>query len=270
MLFNNYIINLNIPREWRYNKLMKKFTFLITARLKSKRLPKKVLLKVLGKPLIVHMINRIKYAKNIDKIIICTSTNVQDDPLEEIANQEKINCYRGSEDDVLQRLLDAAKKFNLNHFANLTADVPMIDPFLIDESVEKYNDLNVDLILPEKNSFGACYVFKVSALEKVCKTKKETDTEIWMKYFTSHKKLKIHIFKVNSDKKHKFLKTSLDYYEDYKFIQKIFEELYRPNKVFANKDIINLVKKNPYISKINNDWIHLQRYQNHIENINKK
>ena len=53
--------------------VMKKFTFLITARLKSKRLPKKVLLEVLGKPLIVHMINRIKYAKKIDKIIICTS-----------------------------------------------------------------------------------------------------------------------------------------------------------------------------------------------------
>ena len=101
MLFNNYIINLNIPREWQYNKLMKKFTFLITARLKSKRLPKKVLLEVLGKPLIVHMINRIKYAKNIDKIIICTSTNVQDDPLEEITKQENIYCYRGSEDDVL-------------------------------------------------------------------------------------------------------------------------------------------------------------------------
>ena len=153
---------------------MKKFSFLITARLKSKRLPKKVLLEVLGKPLIVHMINRIKYAKNIDKIIICTSTNVQDDPLEEIANQEKINCYRGSEDDVLQRLLDAAKKFNLNHFANMTADVPMIDPFLIDEFVKKYNDLDVDLVLPEKNSFGACYIFNVSSLEKVCKTKKES------------------------------------------------------------------------------------------------
>ena len=80
---------------------MKKSTFLITARLKSKRLPKKVLLEVQGKPLIVHMINRIKYAKKIDKIIICTSTNVQDDPLEEITKQENIYCYRGSEDDVL-------------------------------------------------------------------------------------------------------------------------------------------------------------------------
>ena len=92
-----------------------KTAFLITARLKSTRLPKKVLLKVQGKPLIIHMINRIRHAKNINKIIICTSTNSQDDPLEEIANQQKIDCYRGSEDDVIQRLLDTAKKFRLNH-----------------------------------------------------------------------------------------------------------------------------------------------------------
>ena len=65
--------------------------FLITARLKSKRLPKKILLEVQGKPLVVHMINRINYAKKINKIIICTSTNEQDDPLEEIAKQEKID-----------------------------------------------------------------------------------------------------------------------------------------------------------------------------------
>ena len=116
-----------------------KTAFLITARLKSSRLPKKVLLKVQGKPLIIHMINRIRHAKNINKIIICTSTNAQDDPLEEIANQQKIDCYRGSEDDVIQRLLDTAKKFHLNHFANMTADVPMIDPFLIDEIIERYS-----------------------------------------------------------------------------------------------------------------------------------
>ena len=86
-------------------------SFLITARLKSTRLAKKILLEVQGKPLITHMINRIKYAKNINKIIICTSTNTQDDPLEKIAQQEKIDCYRGSEDDVLQRLLETAKTF---------------------------------------------------------------------------------------------------------------------------------------------------------------
>jgi len=65
-----------------------KTAFLITARLKSTRLPKKILLEVAGKPLIVHMLDRIKRALTIDKIIICTSTNPQDDPLEEIAGQE--------------------------------------------------------------------------------------------------------------------------------------------------------------------------------------
>ena len=80
-----------------------KTAFLITARLKSTRLPKKILLEVVGKPLIVHMLDRIKNATSIDKIIICTSINPQDDPLEEIAGQEQFSCFRGREEDVLVR-----------------------------------------------------------------------------------------------------------------------------------------------------------------------
>ena len=120
--------------------------FLITARLKSTRLEKKIILEVKGKPLIVHMINRIKFAKKINKIIICTSTNAQDDLLEKIAKQENIFCYRGSESDVLQRLLDASKEFKLDYFANITADIPMIDPFFVDFAVEEYNRVNADLV----------------------------------------------------------------------------------------------------------------------------
>ena len=244
-----------------------KTAFLITARLKSTRLPKKVLLKVQGKPLIIHMINRIRHAKNINKIIICTSTNAQDDPLEEIANQQKIDCYRGSEDDVIQRLLDAAKKFHLNYFANMTADVPMIDPFLIDEIIESYNKLSVDLVYPENDCFGACYIFKVSSLEKVCKTKNDTNTENWEKLFTSNREIKIHIFKVKSEGKNKFLKTSLDYFEDYIFIKKVFKELYKNNKIFSNFDIVDLIKNKPNIAKINSDDVHLKRWKNHYEKI---
>ena len=101
-----------------------KTAFLITARLKSTRLPKKILLEVAGKPLIVHMLDRIKNATSIDKIIICTSTNHQDDPLEEIAGQEQVSCFRGSEEDVLVRLLEAAQSHGLKYFANITADCP--------------------------------------------------------------------------------------------------------------------------------------------------
>ena len=241
--------------------------FLITARLKSRRLPRKILLKVQGKPLIIHMINRIKYAKKINKIIICTSTNIQDDPLEDIAKQEKIDFFRGSEDDVLQRLLDAATKFNLNYFANVTADVPMIDPFLIDETIEEYDRVKADLLIPEKYAFGGCLVLKVSSLERICKTKIESDTEVWIKYFKSQKDFFIHTFQVTNENKHYFLKTSLDYPEDYMFIEKIFEELQKNNQIFTNKDINNLLKKNPDIAKINSDNVHLERWRKHIAKI---
>ena len=244
--------------------------FLITARLKSKRLSKKILLEVKERPLIVHMINRIRYAKKINKIIICTSTNTQDDPLVEIAIKENIDFYRGSENDVLQRLFDAAKKFNLNYFANMTADIPMIDPFLIDQMVEEYLKINSDLIIPEKDSFGACVIVKVLSLEKVCRTKTEVNTEVWIKYFQFQKNFNIHTFKVTDDNKHKNLKTSLDYPEDYEFIKKVFGELYKKNQIFSNKDIMNLIKNKPNIAKINSGHEHLLRWRNHITSLTKK
>ena len=78
-----------------------KSAVLITARLKSKRLPKKIIKPIYGKPMIKHMLDRLKLAKNSNKIIICTSTVTQDDPLEKIANQENVICYRGDPEDVL-------------------------------------------------------------------------------------------------------------------------------------------------------------------------
>ena len=89
--------------------------FLITARLKSTRLPKKIMLEVMGKPLIVHMLDRIKHSRYIEDIVICTSTNSQDDPLEEIAEKEHVHCFRGSEDDVLERLLRAARSYDMTN-----------------------------------------------------------------------------------------------------------------------------------------------------------
>ena len=143
------------------------------------------------------------------------STNNQDDPLEFIAKKENINCYRGSENDVIQRLLDAANRFNLKYFANMTADIPMIDPLLIDLALEKYKKLKPDLLIPEKNSFGGCIVVNVTSLKKVCLSKNETDTETWIRFFKKQGGFDIINFKVTNENKNKFLKTSLDYYEDY-------------------------------------------------------
>ena len=247
-----------------------KTAFLITARLKSTRLPKKILLEVAGKPLIVHMLDRIKNAMSIDKIIICTSTNPQDEPLEEIAAQENVHCFRGSEEDVLVRLLEAAQSHGLKYFANITADCPMMDPFLIDRAVLEYQKADVDLLKYDDSNADLpfnCYLIKVSALEKVCRQKKETNTEVWMKYFTENSDLNILNLDVEDPYRHEILKTSLDYPEDYEFIKCVFSALYQPGTIFSMLDIIDLVKRRPDILNINANVDLTKRWLQHRQTI---
>jgi len=239
--------------------------FLITARLKSTRLPKKIMLEVMGKPLIVHMLDRIKHSRHIEDIVICTSTNSQDDPLEEIAEKEHVHCFRGSEDDVLERLLRAARSYDMTNFANITADCPLIDPLLIDRAVEEYDKVNADLVMYDDSNNNIpfnCYVLRVSALEKVCELKKETDTEVWLNLFTTHM-FKIHSIIVEDKYRHNSLKTSLDYPEDYEFIKKVFGELYDPDRVFSLPDVIDLANRRPDILSINANPELLKRWRGH-------
>jgi|TARA_B100002003_G_C14051963_1_gene506572 spore coat polysaccharide biosynthesis protein SpsF len=239
--------------------------FLITARLKSTRLPKKIMLEVMGKPLIVHMLDRIKHSRHIEDIVICTSTNSQDDPLEEIAEKEHVHCFRGSEDDVLERLLRAARSYDMTNFANITADCPLIDPLLIDRAVEEYDKVNADLVMYDDSNNNIpfnCYVLRVSALEKVCELKKETDTEVWLNLFTTHM-FKIHSIIVEGKYRHNSLKISLDYPEDYEFIKKVFGELYDPDRVFSLPDVIDLANRRPDILSINANPELLKRWRGH-------
>ena len=149
-----------------------KVGYLITGRLKSTRLPKKLLLEIEGKSVITHMIDRLKQAKKIDEIIICTSTNEQDKPLGEIAKNNNIQCYFGDPDDVLLRLLSAADEFGLDYILNITADCPFADPYYADKIVEKYIETNADFIRQFDLPHGAfSYGIKVNALRKVVELK---------------------------------------------------------------------------------------------------
>ena len=220
----------------------------------------------MGKPLIVHMLDRIKHSAHIEDIVICTSTNPQDDPLEEIAEKEHVHCFRGSEDDVLERLLGAAKFYDMSNFANITADCPLIDPYLIDRAVEEYKRVNADLIMYDDSNNDIpfnCYVLKVSALEKVCDLKKETDTEVWLNIFRAHESIKIHSINVEEKYRHNSLKTSLDYPEDYEFMKKVFGKLYNSDRVFSLLDVITLVNRNPDILAINANPELLKRWRGH-------
>lgn len=234
--------------------------FLITARLKSSRLPRKVILDIAGKPAIVHQLDRIKQAKHINKIVICTSTNPQDDPLAEIAENEGVECYRGSEEDVLTRLLEAAQQHGLEYFVNITADCPLVDPKFIDQIAQALVSTDADLVRMTKLPLGqGPNGVRVSALQRVCLIKAETETEVWGKYFSGSGELNLYDLEVPEQYCHATLKTSLDYPEDYEFLKRVFAELGDSGNLFSLSEVIDLVNRKPQLLEINSHCAALGR-----------
>ena len=230
-----------------------KIGFLIIGRLKSTRLPKKILLDIHGKPVISHMIQRLKLSNKIDTIILCTSINPQDKPLEKIAKDNDIECFLGDPDDVLLRMLNAAEKFNLDYILTITADCPFVDPFYADKIVEKYLETNADLIRQFDLPHGSfSYGMKVEALKKVVQMKDSSETEVWGHYFTDTGIF--NVIDLDVEDQHHYrpgLRMTLDYPEDFQFFKKIFDALYKENEVFTLSDILTLLDNNPEIIQIN-------------------
>ena len=227
--------------------------YLITARLKSTRLPMKLLREVEGRPIVSHMIDRLKLAKHVDQIIICTSTNPQDDPLEDIAATEKITCFRGDEDDVVKRLSDAASAFDLDYVLSITADCPFSDPDYAGSIVEAYLSTKADLIRAFDLPHGAfTYGINPAALLKVLEIKDESDTEAWGRYFTDTDLFKVYDLPIeNPFHRQPELRMTLDYPEDLEFFKAVFSALYVPGRVFSLDEILHFLQAHPEVVELN-------------------
>ncbi len=242
--------------------------FLITARLKSTRLPGKIMLGLNHKPVIRHMINRLKASSILDRIIICTSTNPQDKPLVDIALDENIDYFRGSENDVISRLNAAAKKFKLDYVLNVTADCPLVSIEHFEVMVNKYQETDADLIRNMQLPIGLySYGLKVDALRIVCEIKKSTETEVWGRYFTDTGLFNVSDLDAATDYIRPGYRFTLDYPEDFEFFRKIFNHFGDDTYKTPTLDIIRYLDKNPSIVAINSHCEEL--YRERWENQNK-
>lgn len=117
---------------------------ILVARLSSSRLPQKNILPIEGKPMIQHLAERVANVKSPSKIIIATSDLPSDDPLEELAKNIGINCYRGSLNNVMERITGAAEKYQCNTIVEILGDNPLVHSELIDDVIELYENNNYD------------------------------------------------------------------------------------------------------------------------------
>lgn len=118
---------------------------ILQARMTSTRLPGKVMAPVLGEPMIGRQVERLRRSKQIDRLIVATSSHPSDDPLAKYCEDLDLTVYRGSLDDVLERFRVAASLFpRAKAVIRLTADCPLTDPELIDKVIEHHHDANAD------------------------------------------------------------------------------------------------------------------------------
>jgi len=227
--------------------------YLITARLKSTRLPRKLLREVQGKPILCHMLDRLKLARSVEQIVICTSPLEEDRPLVELARQNGVSSFRGEPEDVLLRLLGAAREFGFDYVLNITADCPLVDPVYADNIVEAYHRTGADLIRTFDLPHGAfSYGIRPEALQKITEIKDSEHTEVWGRYFTDTDLFDVYDLPIeNPLHRQPGLRMTLDYPEDLRFFEAIFDELYREGEVFSLDDVLELLERRPDIVDMN-------------------
>ncbi|MCG2825295.1 MAG: hypothetical protein L6265_01740 [Thermoplasmatales archaeon] len=211
------------------------------------------MLKIEGKTVIEHLIDRVKTAKFPKLIALCTTTNPEDEKLADVAERNNIEYFRGNEKDILRRYMDAAMEYNVDFIVNVDGDDILCDPGYIDKVVEQYVKTHADFIKCEGLPFGAvpCGI-KVEALKKVCEAKAESNTETgWGTYFTDTEMFNVEVIQAEKDLRHPEIRMSLDYPEDYEFFKEIFNRLYKSGKVFTLREVLTLLKENPKIEDIN-------------------
>ncbi|MCG3711699.1 glycosyltransferase family protein [Aliarcobacter butzleri] len=219
-----------------------KIGVIIQARMGSTRLPNKVLKKIGDKRLLEHILFRLSFLKNSCKIIIATSTKIQDDKIFDFCKSKNIECFRGSEQNVLQRYFLCAKENDFEHIVRLTADNPFTDIGELDNLINLHIKEKADysrsfLSLPK--GVGA-EIFTFEALEKSYKYGlKENHKEHVNEYIEENEdRFKIAELKVKKEKNRPDISLTVDTEDDYKKACFIVENA--KNEYISTKEAINL------------------------------
>ncbi len=237
-----------------------KYVITITIRMKSSRLPKKVLLPIKDKRYIDHMIGRLKLAKKPSDIILCTSTLEDDEILIDVAKENGIKYYRGDPDDVMLRIFNGAKKFSADVIVSTTGDNAFTDSIIMDKMIAFFEENNADYMFCKDLPIGIqSYIVRLSVMKDAIERKDVNDTEIWGGYLNQPDRYRVCEYKVTDPLlNHPEWRLSLDYPEDYELFKKIFDELYKEGEIFTFKEIMTLLKDKPEIIKINNEKIQIK------------
>jgi spore coat polysaccharide biosynthesis protein SpsF len=232
---------------------------IIQARMSSSRLPGKVLMPVMGKPLLGHMVERLHPSQRVDEIIVATSADSTDDAVARWCNSAGVRVARGSLDDVLGRYYHAALSVvpAPGTIVRLTGDCPLHHYAILDFAVEQFHQKDVDYF---SNSFAPDFedgfdveVFTFVALEEAYRRATELcEREHVTPYIRRSPQFTRAFVKYRDGYRHKLSVDSLD---DFAVVSAIFEALYPQDPLFSIDDVIRLLRENPTLVELNKESV---------------
>jgi glutamate-1-semialdehyde 2,1-aminomutase/spore coat polysaccharide biosynthesis protein SpsF len=233
-----------------------KVVAIIQARMGATRLPGKVLAEILGQPMLWHVVNRVRMARLVDKIVVATSDKPEDDVIVEFCVENGIECFRGSETDVLDRFYQAARRLGADAVVRITADCPLIDPKTVDRVVSVYLEGEYDYVT---NTIRYTYpdgldveVFSFAVLEQAWK---EAHLAAEREHVTPYIRTsgKFRVFNVENEVNiaKRNLRWTVDEPADLEFIRTVYARLGADKQAFGVSDVLELLDKEPDLTKIN-------------------
>jgi spore coat polysaccharide biosynthesis protein SpsF len=236
-----------------------KIVAVIQVRIGSTRLPGKVMKEVVGKPVLELLIERLRHSKLINKIVVATTGLKKDDIIVDLCRKLGIDYFRGSEDDVMGRVLGALKQYGADAGVEIYGDCPLIDPAIVD-SIIQYYIMNIEKYDFVSNDIKTTYppgleteVYSVSAFADAAdRTSDPEIREHSTLYMRQHPELyRLHNIEAQPELHYPDIYIELDTPEDFRVIKTIYESLYSEGKIFSAQEILDFLKQNPHIAEQN-------------------
>ncbi len=237
---------------------MGKIAAIVQARMGSTRLPGKVDMCVIDKTILGHVIDRLKQSNELDEIIVATSVKDQDKRVLEIAEEEDVNTYRGSETDVLSRYIEAAEKFGVDIVVRVTADCPLIDPVTIDELIREFlNSGEVDYMrlegYPRGLETGMCTLETLKKVDRLVREDPKEDQyreHVTLYIYRNPEEFNIGIKKAPDEMRRDY-RLCVDEKKDFELVEEIYRRLYVKGEIIDVREVLDLLDNDPKLSKIN-------------------
>jgi spore coat polysaccharide biosynthesis protein SpsF len=251
---------------------------IIQARMGSNRLPGKVLKPILGRPMLWHIVERVRAVPSIAEVVVAVPDNPGNEVLRRFCADNQIALFAGSETDVLDRYYRAAQQFKADPILRITADCPLADPQLIERLIQTYASGRYDHIgvasgagaqLIDKGRFpdgldAECFGF--SALARAWDEATDLrDREHVTRYIWNNKEMFL-CGELTADRVYPKLRLTVDHPEDFELVTKIYESLYREGRPFELSDVMKFLKNNPGLVDLNRKWNEADNYSAILEN----